>query len=375
MKNKYFLNICAGWQQIESMQFIKNEGIKLISIDENSNSPGKNISDIFLNIKINNYDRIIDYLSNIKIKPIGIGSFVCNINPEIIYKLREIYGHDRLYSTKIFNTLDKLQIYKELKKVVNIPLIFEYEENIYENIDYILKPRYGSGSRSIIKTNKNALNKKENFIIQEYIYGEEFSVEVFCVKKLVTILLVSNRVVNNSFSADKIYISNNQDILKKNIYPLIKKIYKYYDFPQGPGHFEVIINSYGIYLIDLAFRGGGYEIFNFMVYKATGFNIIKQTVNLFLNRNVYLHDSYEVKKYVLLDYIRLKKFTNKFRFIQNKLKSDNILCKQFPKISSNNKNSDDSSRTGVIIVWADSYDECQDNSNKLRDNINSIIMK
>ena len=46
----------------------------------------------------------------------------------------------------------------------------------------------------------------------------------------------------------------------------INKIYRIFEYPDGPGHFELILDkNSNIHIIDVHFRGGGFDIYNYLV--------------------------------------------------------------------------------------------------------------
>ena len=264
-----------------------------------------------------------------------------------------------------------MTLFTDLKNIVDTPKLIDIN-NFCSEKKYIRKLRYGSGSKDVsIHNNKLDINNNdENYIIQEFIDGDEYSVEVFCENKNVYIILISKREINQNFSVDKIYVCKNQEELKSKIFYFINNIYEFYQFPQGPGHIEIIIKSGKVYLIDLAFRGGGYEIFNFMVYKATGFNIIKNTIKLFTYQKVKVSKKIIINNYVVLDYIRQVNCLYKFRSKKNEINNvKNFLIKKYSLSKSDLNRKDDSGRIGVIMTWNKDFSKCQQEANKNRRNL------
>tara|TARA_Y100000385_G_scaffold290468_2_gene363687 strand:+ start:283 stop:1158 length:876 start_codon:yes stop_codon:yes gene_type:complete len=92
-----------------------------------------------------------------------------------LYKLSKIQDKMKNLGCKIFvsdpDTVEicqnKLKFYEHLKKT-DIPLPLTYSKNM------ILKPKRGSGSRGI------KIVELEDRIIQEYLPGKEYTVDVFC---------------------------------------------------------------------------------------------------------------------------------------------------------------------------------------------------
>ena len=82
--------------------------------------------------------------------------------------------------------LDKFALYEACKDHVPVPttaVLTEEAVKMHWNWPVIVKPRTGSGSRGVVMVNsRNALARlapNENLIVQEYLPGDEYSVDVF----------------------------------------------------------------------------------------------------------------------------------------------------------------------------------------------------
>ena len=72
MKKSYILSLGAGLNQIELIQNIRKMNYKVISVDLNSHAPGKELSDIFLNISSHDYIKIIEEIKKLKINLVAV---------------------------------------------------------------------------------------------------------------------------------------------------------------------------------------------------------------------------------------------------------------------------------------------------------------
>ena len=70
-------------------------------------------------------------------------------------------------------------------------------------------------------------------------------------------------------------------------------------------HFEIIINKFNHpIVIDIAFRGGGFEIFNYLVKKVSGYDIIKNTIKQFIFEPVeHLEKFTRAHNFVLIHFL------------------------------------------------------------------------
>ncbi|MGC8816161.1 MAG: ATP-grasp domain-containing protein, partial [bacterium] len=116
--------------------------------------------------------------------------FISGIEQEIILAL-EIENELNKINTKVFAPtidtmniiIDKYKFYRNLNNIVKMPETFTKEEFVFDvKKKYIAKPRKGRGSQKIIIINSlrdlNDIN--DEYIIQEYISGIEYSVDVLC---------------------------------------------------------------------------------------------------------------------------------------------------------------------------------------------------
>ena len=127
------------------------------------------------------------------------------------------------------NVNDKFKFYEKTRNKFNVPLTFkvsdvdELKEIIkqYDNNSFILKPLNGSGGLEFLKLNNDSSNQLnniekmvenislENYILQEYVEGENISSSVLSTKKeaqnlINTRLITANDLGNDNYS----YVGN-----------------------------------------------------------------------------------------------------------------------------------------------------------------------
>ncbi len=72
MNNRYILSIGAGENQLILIHEIKKMGFSIISCDLDSNAPGKELSDIFLNISTHNANLIMEEIVKLQLNLVGV---------------------------------------------------------------------------------------------------------------------------------------------------------------------------------------------------------------------------------------------------------------------------------------------------------------
>lgn len=124
-----------------------------------------------------------------------------------------------LGNKRVENIVNKYKLYKKLKKKFLLPLTYlspELEETQeiltqFPEKEFIIKPIYGSGGYGIEKLNKMKWEHSlENFILQEFIPGENVSTSVLSTNKETQAILSSKQlfVENNALKNSFIYAGN-----------------------------------------------------------------------------------------------------------------------------------------------------------------------
>jgi carbamoyl-phosphate synthase large subunit len=177
----------AGINTIKSLKLSNFKG-KILSTDSNELSAGFYLSDfreVIPEVENENYMdvlfKIIDkYEINILMPSSGYDIFPYSENKEKLIK----YGAIPVISDRDVLEIcrDKILTYSHLNKYFNLPFTTE-EKNKINEFPIIAKPRFGKGSRNIVKINDlmeldYISNKYSNMIYQEYLPGEEFTIDV-----------------------------------------------------------------------------------------------------------------------------------------------------------------------------------------------------
>ena len=245
--DKWIIVITAGSQQLRSIIECKNLGLKIFAVDENPHAMGFKFSDIHYVQNISHAKDIIKEINRNGINPVGVASFVSDVGIPCAAKIRSYFNINGVSINEADIHINKQkQKYLCQKNNISIPpyIIIDNLENVEQQISalaypLILKPVIGSGSRGVNKVDDleeflRALNEinslsfgQKNFIVEEFIEGEEFSIETFSNKGHLCILAVSKRKVNKFMTAEEIYSYDLDSSLLNNIYEQIKEIYTF----------------------------------------------------------------------------------------------------------------------------------------------------
>jgi len=271
----------AGINTIKSLKLANFKG-KILSTDSNELSAGFYLSDynevipeaeneIYMDVLL----KIIDkYSIDILMPSSGYDIFPFSENKEKLIK----YGAIPIISDRDVLEIcrDKILTYNHLNKYFNLPFTTEEVDKINE-FPIIGKPRFGKGSRNIVKIHDidelNYISKKySNMIYQEYLPGEEFTIDVLSdmnSKPLISVPRIRLQTRGGISTKGKI-------ILDKD---LIEESFKIVEFLKivGPCCMQVKKDKNNIFkLVEINPRLGGGTIFTTLA----GANFPKMIIDL-----------------------------------------------------------------------------------------------
>ncbi len=191
------------------------------------------------------------------------------------------------------------------KFISNFNIITFQQLNYKFHKNKIIKPVNMQGSFGVFKIKKNNFRliqkfykskKIKNFLIENYITGQNYAIESFVLNHKVFSLTISRKIKFNESFIDKkiLYLSDIQKFKLKKIIQANKKIVEVLKLKNGLVHAEFKIDNKGkIFLIEIACRGGGSGITSDIIPNMTTFNPSKFLIDLSTNS---LKKNYKVKK-------------------------------------------------------------------------------
>lgn len=228
-----------------------------------------------------------------------------------VSKISKLLGISYTYSEKSLNLLsNKYDMRKYLKennfeaidcKKVKDSLDIDKFLSIYP--EAILKPIDGSGSKNIYKLDKTEfLERKEelqpiliekDFIIEEYIKGNEYSVESYSENGIHKIYSITEKVKNNNFvEIGHLVPARITENDAQNIIHHVNEFLNIIEIENGPCHTEIILSKKGPKIVESQARFGGDMINNLynLSYKE---DIIKK-----IGKGLYFHNNIDqIKKF------------------------------------------------------------------------------
>jgi carbamoyl-phosphate synthase large subunit len=256
----------AGINTIKSLKMV-NYPVRIVASDSNPFSAGFFMSDAYevlpeIDSKLY-ITRLLEIVTKHKINVLmpssGYDIYQYSANKEKLLKLGALPVVSDIKTMKICR--DKIQTFDYLSKKFELPFTtLDYKK--VKGFPLIAKPRYGKGSKGIVKiNNENELKyvrfNSENLIFQEYLPGTEYTIDVLSDMECEPILAVPRIRVETRAG-----ISTVGTIVKdENISETCKSIAKYLKI-RGPCCIQMKESNDGILkIVEVNPRMGGGTIF------------------------------------------------------------------------------------------------------------------
>ena len=168
---------------------------------------------------------------------------------------------NKFESRKIFNSISEIKIQNAIVKKIEDIEIF-----INENGTSVLKPIYGTASKSVIKVesfqeNRTAVEKlmqdcsDQDLIIEEFVDGSEYALEGNLINSELNKIVIFDKPINykEPYFEESLYIAPTEipDKTQKEIVNLIGKACKKLGLENGPVHVEFKIHNNEIFIIEI----------------------------------------------------------------------------------------------------------------------------
>ena len=168
---------------------------------------------------------------------------------------------NKFESRNIFNSISEIKIQNAIVNKIEDIEIF-----INENGTSVLKPIYGTASKSVIKVESFQENKAEveklmqdcsdqDLIIEEFVDGSEYALEGNLINSELNKIIIFDKPINykEPYFEESIYIAPTEipDKTQKEIVNLIGKACKKLGLENGPIHVEFKIHNNQIFIIEI----------------------------------------------------------------------------------------------------------------------------
>ena len=298
---KWLVAVTAGRWQKHGILEAKVIGLKVLAIDEDPYAEGFADADLTLNISFSDHDAVISALRNLKINICGAVSFCSEVGMTLAAKIREEFNLPGVKLDLCERLLDKAvqrkiwtekgvpgpewEVCRDMEEALNV--IHQFK------LPVIIKPTDSSGSRGVTKIeslNDNLqeiilrafqFSKSGKVIVESYMDGTEFTVEVFAIDGIIHVLAITEKKkvegTRGTVARELATPDRPQNVISA-IGNTVIAAFKAIDYVDGPGHAEIILMNNGfVGLVEVAGRGGGFMVFNKFVPAVSGVNIARLT--------------------------------------------------------------------------------------------------
>ena len=274
MIRKIFI-LGGGSLQLDLILEAKRMFFYTIVLDADKDCIGSKWCDKFLHIDISNKEEVLKKAIKYKIDAILTSATEIG-NVTACYVGEKLGLYTNRYQTSL-NTTNKI-LMKEILKQHHIKTAkFEIYDSIKDDLSWdifpcIVKPAdssagrgvgYCSSKKELDKAIDMALNysKSKKVLIEEYIAGDQYSIESISCNGKSQILAIDKEYINKvPYIMEKAHMipADIEQELKKNIEKIAKKVLKTFDILYGASHIEVrVTSSKEIYIVEVASRTGG----------------------------------------------------------------------------------------------------------------------
>lgn len=299
---KKLMIIGASVLQLPAIVKAKEMGLQVAVVDFNPHAIGIPYADKYYNASTMDEDAVLASAEDYK--PDGIMTLATDMPMRGVAKVSEKLGlHSISYDTAIKAT-DKYEMIKAFKAHdVASPWFFTVDsleelKALESKMSYpcIMKPTDNAGSHGVVLAYgfedllqsydySRASARHGRVIIEEYLQGDEVSVEVMVVNGSVNILQITDKLTTGAphfVEMGHSQPSRHPIETQKAIKDLSVRACKAVGINQGPAHVEMMVTKRGPVMIELGARMGGDNITTALVPLSTGIDMVKATIEVAL---------------------------------------------------------------------------------------------
>lgn len=294
--------IGASVLQLPAIQKAREMGLHVAVVDFNPQAIGIPYADKYYNASTMDEDAVLAAAEDYQ--PDGIMTLATDMPMRGVAKVAERLGLPGISYDTAVKATDKFEMIKAFKAYdVASPWFFTVD-NIAElkalenQLSYpcIMKPTDNAGSHGVVLAHcfeellkaydySRESARHGKVIIEEYLKGDEVSVEVMVVDGEVHILQITDKLTTGAphfVEMGHSQPSRHPLETQKAIRALATKACNAVGINQGPAHVEMMVTKLGPVMIELGARMGGDNITTALVPLSTGIDMVKATIDVAL---------------------------------------------------------------------------------------------
>lgn len=304
---KKLLIIGASILQLPAIKKAKEMGLYVAVLDFNPNAIGIPYADEYFNASTMDENAVLEVAK--EFKPDGIMTLATDMPMRGVARVSDTLGlHSISYETAVKAT-DKYDMIKAFEEH-NVPapwfyLVKSFDElvSLKGKITYpcIMKPTDNAGSHGVVKIHSyeelldkyeysHGCSRRGNVIVEEYLDGDEVSVEVMVVDGKVNVLQITDKLTTGAPYFVEMGHSQPSRLdveIQNKIKDVAERSCKAIGINKGPAHVEMKVTSQGeAKMIELGARMGGDNITTHLVPLSTGIDMVECTIRIALGETV-----------------------------------------------------------------------------------------
>ncbi len=297
----WLVAVTAGRWQRYGIREARAAGLKVLAIDADVHAEGFVDADLALHMELGDHEAVMRALRSLNKNIHGAVSFVSEVGMMLAAHIREEFELPGPHRDSCRRLIDKA-IQRTIWAEKGVPgprwAVFSETEQLLKAIrefDFplIIKPTDSSGSRGVTKIESAAedpsdavvrafqFSRSGQVILEEFMEGTEFTVEVFAAYGTIHVLAVTEKKKvegTRGTVARELATPERPKEIVASIADAAIAAFRALEYTEGPGHAEVILKDDGsIGLVEIAGRGGGFMVFEGLVPRASGINIARLT--------------------------------------------------------------------------------------------------
>jgi len=326
--DKWIVFLPAGTWQKKTILLAQQLGYKVLGVDSDPTAEGLLSCDDSIVLGEIDIFSLVDYLKNKELSIVGALSVSSDFGVVPCSLIREGFGLPGLRPAEADLFTNK-HLQRERWSLNNVPgpkwLAIRKGESYFTKLEsfkfpLIVKPSDSSGSRGINKVNEVAeldsaieialsFSNTGTVVVEEYMHGTEFTVEVFCSNFQCEILMITQKIKvpgTDDTVAKELFNPILEVETQSKISEAVKSAFVTLNYKSGPGHAEIILMQDGqVGMVEAAARGGGFMIFDEMIPRTSGIDIAQLTIDSEIGVEIFIPASQENKS--ILRFIESKK--------------------------------------------------------------------
>lgn len=297
---KKILIIGASILQLPAIRKAKELGYYVGVADYNPNAVGIAEADEYFNVSTIDVDGVVSVAH--EFKPDGIMTLATDMPMRAVAKACEVCGLPGISFDTAIKATDKGEMIKAFEAAgVEHPWYYIVPsqpelETVIDKITYpcIMKPTDNAGSRGVVLCHsREELESEYDYshhesrggavIIEEYLQGPEFSVEVMVIDGEPHVLQITDKLTTGAphfVEMGHSQPSQQSEEKKVKIRDLACRAVKAVGINVGPAHVEMILTKDGPKMVELGARMGGDCITTHLVPLSTGIDMVGCTIKL-----------------------------------------------------------------------------------------------